>query len=554
MELNATTSLLHNAMLERVLKSLSARVSDLGMRFSVHDDAGKVVGRSEPPSEFCRIVCGACDSCGAAASEAAIGVLDGHGPQQTTAETGCSMVALPIRRRRRVIGAAVACFPVREILEEEHLARMCDRLQLDRTAAGDLAREAFSRTVVSPSQAVCLLEHMLDAELAAQTSVHELTNLSANLAATYEELNLVYRISSSMQVTQDPHDYVQNVCDELAEVMAVRAAVAIIYGSGGDDDADTVITAGDCGLSDTQLTVLASKYLVPRFGGENRGIVDNGFSHAENNWPADAAGRLVAVPLVADGPASGVLIGIDKLDDEFNSIDLKLLRSIGNQSAVFLANSRLYGDLEDLLMGVLHALTATIDAKDPYTCGHSRRVALISRRLAEKCGFEPQHVQRIYLAGLLHDIGKIGVPESVLCKKGKLTDDEYTQMKSHPMRGARILGGIRQLDDVTPCILCHHERPDGKGYPRGLSGDELPIDGLIVGLADSFDAMTSDRVYRKALPLETVRNEIAANAGAQFAIVLVDEFLSWDLEALHQELHRPAELVEPFGVSGSGTI
>jgi len=107
---------------------------------------------------------------------------------------------------------------------------------------------------------------------------------------------------------------------------------------------------------------------------------------------------------------------------------------------------------------------------------------------------------------------------------------------------------------VTPCILCHHERPDGKGYPRGLSGDELPIDGLIVGLADSFDAMTSDRVYRKALPLETVRNEIAANAGAQFAIVLVDEFLSWDLEALHQELHRPAELVEPFGVSGSGTI
>jgi len=552
MDLNETTALLHKAMLERVLKSLSARLSDLGMNFSVRDDTGAVVGGSELTCEFCNTVCGAAESCRSAARDVALSVLENKAPRRTTSETGCAVVALPVRRRRRVIGAAVACFGVPGMLDEEHMARMCDNLQLDRKVMSDLAREACSRSVISPDQAVCLLEHMLDTELACQTSSQELTNLSANLATTYEELSLVYRISSSMQVTQRPQDYVQNVCNELTEVMGVKAAVAIIYDSGSDHGEDKVLTAGDCGLSDAQLTLLASKYLVPRFGEDDRGVVDNGFSHEEADWPAGAVGRLVSVPLVADGPASGVLIGIDKIDDEFNSIDLKLLRSIGNQSAVFLANSRLYGDLEDLLMGVLHALTATIDAKDPYTSGHSRRVALISRRLAEKCKFDPQRVQRIYLAGLLHDIGKIGVPEATLCKKGRLTDEEYDQMKSHPMVGAKILGGIKQLDDVIPCLLCHHERLDGKGYPRQLKGEEIPIDGLIVGLADSFDAMTSDRTYRKALPLATVRNEISVNSGMQFAPTLVDEFLSWDLEALLQELHRPAEVVIPFEGPGSG--
>ena len=176
---------------------------------------------------------------------------------------------------------------------------------------------------------------------------------------------------------------------------------------------------------------------------------------------------------------------------------------------------------------------------------------MISRRLAETIGFDTKRVHRIYLAGLLHDIGKIGVPEAVLCKAGKLTDDEYTQMKNHPLLSARILGGIRQLDDVIPGILCHHERLDGKGYPNGFSRDKLSMDSLIVGLADSFDAMTSDRIYRKALPLDVVRKEIEDNAGLQFEPSLVVEFLSWDLNALLSELNEPAETVVLCDDSGS---
>ena len=546
MDMIKTAELRHNAMLERIAKNLSVRLSDLGIHFSVRDDEGMAVGRPEPPCEFCRIVCDADRSCSATTAEAAATVRETKAPAFALSRAGCSIVALPVKRRRRFIGSIAACMPVAAMLDEEHLARICDKMQLDREYMTNLGREACDRAGISPNQFAGLLGQMLDAEVACHTSSDELEILSNNLAATYEELSLVYRISGSMQLTQRPESYLQNVCKELVEVMGVSAAVAIVYphaGGHGDQDQDMVVAAGDCGLDDRQLVLLASKYMVPRFGEENRGVVDNHFQHEEDQWPDGQVRRLVSVPLIADGPPCGIMIGIDKLDREFDSIDLKLLGSIGNQSAVFLANSRLYGDLEDLLMGVLHALSATIDAKDPYTCGHSRRVALISRRLAEKVGFDAKHVHRIYLAGLLHDIGKIGVPEAVLCKAGKLTDDEYTQMKNHPLLGAKILGGIRQLDDVIPGILCHHERLDGKGYPNGFKSDELSMDSLIVGLADSFDAMTSDRIYRKALPIDVVRKEIEDNAGLQFDRSLVAEFLSWDIEALLDELNMPAETV-----------
>jgi putative nucleotidyltransferase with HDIG domain len=201
----------------------------------------------------------------------------------------------------------------------------------------------------------------------------------------------------------------------------------------------------------------------------------------------------------------------------------------------------LYADLQDLLMGVLHALTATIDAKDPYTCGHSQRVAMLSKLLAQRVGFPPAKVQELYLAGLLHDIGKIGVPEQVLCKEGRLTDEEYGSMKRHPSIGAKILQGIRQLDEVIVGILTHHERPDGKGYPQRLSGAQVPIEGRIVGLADVFDAMTSDRTYRKAMQLNVVLAEIRRCAGTQFDPLLVDLLMTFDFTKLMKDLHQTSQ-------------
>jgi putative nucleotidyltransferase with HDIG domain len=229
-------------------------------------------------------------------------------------------------------------------------------------------------------------------------------------------------------------------------------------------------------------------------------------------------------------------MGLNKRTGDFDSVDLKLLAAISNQAAVFLDNHYLFEDLQDLLMGMLYALTASIDAKDPYTCGHSRRVAMISRKLAELHGLSRERVERVYLGGLLHDLGKIGIPEAVLRKPGRLTEDEFALIRRHPQIGANILGGLKQMQDVLPMVLHHHERMDGRGYPARLAGSAVPVEARIVGLADAFDAMTSCRTYRSAMPLPAVLAEIRRVAGTQLDGRCVELLLSLDLEALLAEM------------------
>jgi HD-GYP domain-containing protein (c-di-GMP phosphodiesterase class II) len=169
------------------------------------------------------------------------------------------------------------------------------------------------------------------------------------------------------------------------------------------------------------------------------------------------------------------------------------------------------------------------------------RVALISRRLARAIGLPEAEVERIYMAGILHDVGKIGVPEAVLHKTGKLTAEEFDQMKKHPQIGARILADIKQVQDLIPGVLYHHERYDGKGYPTRLSGENIPLMGRIICVADCFDAMTSNRTYRRALPLEVAMIELRRCAGTQFDPVLADAFLNIsaaEIRALLSE-HQP---------------
>jgi len=173
-----------------------------------------------------------------------------------------------------------------------------------------------------------------------------------------------------------------------------------------------------------------------------------------------------------------------------------------------------------------------VDAKDPYTCGHSERVALIAQHLSRHLHLAEDQINNIYLAGLLHDVGKIGVDEAVLCKPGRLTDIEFAQVKKHPQIGADILRPIRQMESVTQAVLAHHERFDGGGYPHGLAGRKIPLTGRIMMLADSFDAMVSDRTYRRALPVEAALAEIRRFSGTQFDPELADIFMDSDIPSL----------------------
>ena len=182
-----------------------------------------------------------------------------------------------------------------------------------------------------------------------------------------------------------------------------------------------------------------------------------------------------------------------------------------------------------MFVGTIRALSASIDAKDRYTQGHSERVSLMGFRLALAFGMSPEEAERVRIAGLVHDVGKIGVPEAVLRKPGRLTDKEFDQIKRHPVIGHTILKDIGQLADVLPGVLYHHERWDGRGYPEGLAGENIPFMGRVLAVADAFDAMSSNRSYRSALPREKVIREIGDGAGTQFDPDLARVFVTLDL-------------------------
>ena len=211
----------------------------------------------------------------------------------------------------------------------------------------------------------------------------------------------------------------------------------------------------------------------------------------------------------------GVVQVLNRVDGlPFSAEDVALCESLGSQAATVLEIAGLYANMHELFTDVIEAITTAIDAKDPYTQGHSRRVAAYASEIARELGQPAEFVRRVRISGILHDVGKIGVPDAVLKKPAPLDDDEYALMKEHPVIGGKIMGAVRLLKHELPGLLEHHERPDGRGYPNGLT--ELSLLGRIIAVADSFDAMTSDRAYRAALDIEEVWERLHAGAGTQW--------------------------------------
>lgn len=178
---------------------------------------------------------------------------------------------------------------------------------------------------------------------------------------------------------------------------------------------------------------------------------------------------------------------------------------------------------------IIECITTAIDARDPYTGNHSRRVGDMAVMICEKMGMSTEEIQEIHIAGHLHDIGKIGIPDTILLKNGKLNGYEWDLMKQHPQIGSDILSKSENLSRIAAIILHHHERYDGNGYPFGAKGEEIPLGARIIAVCDSIDAMTSERAYRSAMPLEEVRMEIHNNIGTMYdpdiAIIALKE---WD--------------------------
>jgi len=248
--------------------------------------------------------------------------------------------------------------------------------------------------------------------------------------------------------------------------------------------------------------------------------------------------NLIACPLRFKGKVIGVLEVLNKKGDlSFNEHDVELLEAVGNLAVNAIENARLYENISKLYLSTVKVLSAAMDAKDQYTHGHSERVALYSTSIAKKLGFSEKHIESLNFAALLHDIGKIGVRDAILCKPGKLTDEEYAIMKMHPVRSADILQKIDFFKNILPWVKHHHERYDGRGYPDGLKEEEIPLEARIIAVADAFDAMTSHRAYRKGLPLEVALQEIERCSGSQFDPKIAKAFI----EVFHEELEEVIE-------------
>lgn len=200
---------------------------------------------------------------------------------------------------------------------------------------------------------------------------------------------------------------------------------------------------------------------------------------------------------------------------------IELERELESRSS---ALRRRYERASEFFLETIRALVSAIEIKDPYTRGHSMRVAEFSRRIARRMGMRDVSIERIYFAAALHDIGKIGAPEAILLKQGRLTEDEYATMKLHPEKSAEILAQVDEMSDVALIARHHHERWDGSGYPMGLRGDEIPFASRIVAVADTFDAMTSTRSYRKGLSIGQAKDELMKMSGSQFDPDVIEAF------------------------------
>lgn len=223
--------------------------------------------------------------------------------------------------------------------------------------------------------------------------------------------------------------------------------------------------------------------------------------------------------------------GYCEKSDKFDQLLLLIesgIKSIEQMNTIKTINKQLHDkneELERAYLDTIGILRQTVEAKDPYTRGHSDRVSEYSVLIGKKLGLDEKTLHILKIGGLFHDIGKIGIPDSILLKESKLSDEEYSQIKNHPMIGVHMLGDAAIFTDILPIVKHHHERYDGRGYPSQLVGDDIPYVARIAAVADTFDAMTSKRSYRDSLPIDVVRAEIERCSGTQFDPNIAKVFL-----------------------------
>ncbi len=448
----------------------------------------------------------------------------GDEPGFTELFPGCWLLPIPEIQRRRTVGYVVAMALGSEASESDEFARSCSAASIDQPSARRALLDSAPMTRDESQRTHSMLRWMhsdLEAYAKGQTALETFTT---QLSEAYETIHTIYEIGRSMSGLGEPDRFVELVIDRVQKTLEFGWVAALISPR-DHDGSPRLFLSGETGC-DTQ-TLLASINAIQHDGAETSCTI----SPLRPEDPEALGPQIVTRTIGHDGLVFGLLAAGAKggIDPQVSSYETLLLEAAGGYLTAFLENVELYEDQRQTFMGTIQAMTAAIDAKDRYTCGHSERVAYLSAELARAFGLDEAQCERIHVAGLVHDVGKIGVAEQVLCKPGRLTDDEFAQIREHPEIGQRILAGIPALQDILPGVMHHHERIDGKGYPHGLIGENIPLMARIIGVADTFDAMSSTRSYRPAMNRDQVLGEMRRVAGSQLDPELVDTFMTLDL-------------------------
>ena len=429
--------------------------------------------------------------------------------QESACEPLNGLLVIPIALPRNRAGGR---FAVVTILAE---ALECETIEfLAQSASTDarLAKSRLAATAPWTRRSADRLKSLVHALGVSESERLASAEAGIQLSAAWEELHLLHSISSEMALGGSPAKFVENLLVEVRGTIGCRWTALRVFGS-------------------------AAQLL----GVSSGGILADGIDPAAARRFIDAAGPVTRSSVVGEdlvisavrreGEPLGLLAAGDRDGGAMSSFERTLVETAAGHLAVFLDNARLYRDLDAMFLGALSALVSAIEAKDLYTRGHSQRVALVSREIALRAGLSEAAAKHIHIAGLVHDIGKIGVPEIVLRKQGRLDDAEYELIKQHPETGWRILRDIPQFAPILDGVRFHHERYDGHGYPQGLVGDEIPLSARIIAIADTFDAMSSTRTYRNARSRQEVLTEMSRLGGTQFDATLLEHFLHIDLTA-----------------------
>ncbi len=358
--------------------------------------------------------------------------------------------------------------------------------------------------------------------------------LTEKLLEAFEELNIFYDISQSIGNLYDIKDICDIALTQVAEIVcSEKASISLM-----DEDREHLTIISCKGFDGKPLgkkvkikdtlyddVIKCRKPLLAEELDQKTVSIQKRRRYKTNSFILQP---ICTLPITVSDEVIGIISLADKLDKQpFTARDIKFLAAITNQTAMAIHNARLVTNLRESFLVTVRSLSAAIDAKDHYTHGHSERVCGHALGIGQTLGISQLELQQLELACLLHEVGKIGIPESVLNKKGKLTSQEMGLMHKHPVKGTDILKNTKLNKFVMTAVRHHHEKYDGKGYPDGLVGEQIPMLARIIAVADSYDAMVSNRPYRSKSSQEWAIMEIKNGTGSNYDPKVVWAFIKW---------------------------